>query len=305
MLAKVIKVLKSDNALQRTVLFINKTDYLRDAFKVLQNITHPQMYLKRNSGFKETIENEFKSYAEKLNEQGYLDVSHLMDPSALKSLDQYGTERLQTQNQISTETQDYGKKIWLRLSDLDKKLTSSHPLIQISTQEKILKILAAYFEKPAFLDYVLMTLSSNDEGTEKLTQSQLWHFDRDDHRVVKLFVYLTDVDQVEKGPFTLFSKPNSQTFPYNGINRYWTDEEIYSKLPVSELIQMKAPKLSAFLVCTDQCLHMGSRLKKGYHRLMTTSTYITLPASHPWAGSRVYEIDSKISEIQRLALQKI
>ena len=305
MLTKALNVLKSDNPLQRIILFVNKTEVLRDLFKGLQNTLHFNTYYKRNISFKNEISPDLKNYAEKLEQQGYVDVSALMDQSILKELESYGTSRLETKNQISTETQDYGKKIWLRLSDLDKKLSSSHPLLKISLQENILKILADYFKKPAFLDYVLMTLSSNDDGTEKLTQSQLWHYDRDDHRVVKLFVYLTDVDQLEKGPFTLFSKPSSQKFPFNGINRYWTDEEIYSKLPLSELIQMKAPKLSAFLVCTDQCLHMGSRIKKGHHRLMTTSTFITIPASHPWAGSRVYEVNTPISEIQRLALQKI
>ena len=70
-----------------------------------------------------------------------MDVSALMDQSILKELESYGTSRLETKNQISTETQDYGKKIWLRLSDLDKKLSSSHPLLKISLQENILKIL--------------------------------------------------------------------------------------------------------------------------------------------------------------------
>jgi hypothetical protein len=307
-LKKCYNVLTSDNAYTRIILFINKTEILRHIFKSLRILQNFPLYLKRKRAVI-TI-NSDKGEQQKidlhLNELvniGYTEVTELMDQNTLIKLVDYGNTRLKQSEDFDVDKQKFNKKIWKRLSDIDQKLDSGHPLVEVSLSTPILHLLNKYFNSPAFLDYTLLTLSTNENPEAPLTQSQLWHFDRDDLKVVKLFVYLSDVNNEDDGPFTLYNKADSQKIPFYLINKHWDDRFILDSVKLKPT-QFIKPKLSAFLVCTTECLHMGSRLKFNHHRLMTTSTYITLPTAHPWAASQNYEVVTPLNEIQRLALQK-
>jgi hypothetical protein len=303
-LQKVFRVLKSDEPIKRIILFFNKTDYLRSIFKWVQIALHFPLYLKRRKVAQMDLDSAKQKVRDDLHRQGYSSVTHFFSQKDLDDLKRYGEDRLGQQDQISVDTQKFKKKIWLRLSDLDENMSTSHPLMNVSLNQSILEILATYFNSAPFLDYTLLTLSTNESGLDTLEHSQQWHFDRDDYPVVKLFFYLSDVDSVANGPFTFFDKQTSKKFNYRLVNSYWSDETVLSQLPREKMRQMMAPKLSAFLVCTDKCLHMGSRVAKGQHRLMTTSTYFSQPSAHPWAGARQYRINSELSPLQRFAVEK-
>lgn len=66
-------------------------------------------------------------------------------------------------------------------------------------QDTVLNIANAYFGMYAKLRYynVWQTFATQSKARE----SQLWHFDREDNYILKLFVYLNDVDE-GAGPFT-------------------------------------------------------------------------------------------------------
>jgi hypothetical protein len=124
----------------------------------------------------------------------------------------------------------------------------------------------------------LLTLSKSTG--KDLSYSQLWHRDHDDTRVIKFFVYLTDVEDADDGPFTFIPRPQSDKLGFQ-LRSHLTDAEMATRIPLNAISQMKAPRLSAFMVDTARCLHMGSRLSPGHERLLYTATFISIPRLYP------------------------
>ena len=86
------------------------------------------------------------------------------------------------------------------------ELLGSHPVLDLGSvwarfalQDSILNVANAYFGMFTRLRYynVWHTFATESEARE----SQLWHFDREDHFILKVFVYFSDVDD-GSGPFT-------------------------------------------------------------------------------------------------------
>lgn len=80
-----------------------------------------------------------------------------------------------------------------------RKLTVDDIFIRFAIQKPILQIANAYFGMYTHLRYcnVWRTFATQAPARD----SQLWHRDRDDRLIVKVFVYLSDVDE-GAGPFT-------------------------------------------------------------------------------------------------------
>ena len=87
------------------------------------------------------------------------------------------------------------------LEMLGSELTfdSESTFARFALNNKLLNIANAYFGMYAKLRYynVWKTFASQSDARE----SQLWHFDREDNYILKLFLYLDDVDD-GAGPFT-------------------------------------------------------------------------------------------------------
>jgi len=130
---------------------------------------------------------------------------------------------------------------------------------------------------------VLLTLSKGTDAP--LSYSQLWHYDHDDTKTIKLFAYLTDVSDDDDGPFTFLPAQVSSRFGFS-IRSHRHDCEVLSHVRPHEVVKMTGPRLSTFMVETSRCLHMGSRLKLGHSRLLYTATFTSAPAIYPRNASR-------------------
>src|ERR1700704_6560114 len=75
---------------------------------------------------------------------------------------------------------------------------------------------------------------------------------------VKMFVYLTDVESEADGPFTFLPGQVSDRFGFS-LRSHRGDSEVVGKLSPNEPRAVIAPRLTAFMVETSRCLHMGSR----------------------------------------------
>ena len=147
-------------------------------------------------------------------------------------------------------------------------------------QEKILNIANAYFGMYCRLrDYnVWHTFTTSVAARE----SQLWHRDREDLLILKVFVYLNDVDE-GAGPFTYapgtHRKGRIQTQPEfhmeNGVKRS-VDEQMAKVVPAGDWI--KAIGKKGTIIFTDtHGYHKGGHAWRS-DRLMYTSMF-TSPAS--------------------------
>ena len=219
--------------------------------------------------------------ATQLKSDGYAIVTEIIDADAMNRLAIAAASKLDQARERSISQRESHKTFWTRLLDedfVDGKLPTSNPFVQFALQESVLELISAYYGELPRLDSVLLTWSRETKGP--LAYSQLWHRDHDDPRVVKLFVYLTDVETEEDGPFTFIPAPISRLAGFSFKSRR-TDADIARKIPGNAIRMLKAPRLSAFVVDTSRCLHMGSRMAPDHERLLYTATYIAVPRLYP------------------------
>lgn len=103
-------------------------------------------------------------------------------------------------------------------------------------------------------------------------QAENFHRDIDDWAFIKLFVYLTDVDE-DNGPH-IYVRRSAKAERANAIRRY-QDEEVETLFPRSDIVTMTGKAGSAFLENTFG-LHKGQPVREG-QRLIFQAVYSMLP----------------------------
>lgn len=239
----------------------------------------------------------------RLVQDGYARLENWFDRALLERVEVQFHEAARKRKERKI-TSNHPKDFWVRLSDEVPQgdLNEKHPLVQLATNPGMLRIAASYFKEAPYLEYVIATQSIYTG--EKLKVSQLWHQDRDDTKILKLFVYLSDVPDSESGPFTFYDRRWSKKIGNPWIMRHLPDQDVFKKAPESEKIEMKGPRFTAFLCDTNSCYHMGSRLAPNRQRLMFSALYTTLPSNYPWGGKSRIQLTSRagLSPLQTLSL---
>ncbi|HNU09408.1 MAG TPA: phytanoyl-CoA dioxygenase family protein, partial [Pyrinomonadaceae bacterium] len=93
-----------------------------------------------------------------------------------------------------------GKKTFnLELFGSEFSVDSADAFLRFALNEGFLRIANAYLKMTAKLRYYNVWLTFASSGSAR--ESQLWHFDREDRCILKMFLYLDEVDQ-GTGPFT-------------------------------------------------------------------------------------------------------
>ncbi len=177
------------------------------------------------------------------------------------------------------------KTIWNYLSDIryaGKKPDETDPLVQYALSPPILNVATSYLGEIPWLRYVILTESIYQPG--EATYSQKWHLDFDDARMLKLFVYLSDVRSPEDGPFRLINRDASAHVRNSFFRRHLSDEEVFSDVSHKDVVDMFGQRLSSFIVDTSRVYHCGSRMMQGHSRLLYTALYTGFPSIYPHAA---------------------
>jgi hypothetical protein len=225
-------------------------------------------------------------HSKELRERGHTVVTDIVEPVRMAALATAGSAKLLRAHSTDVRQHTQHKDFWVRLLDegmQEGALPIDSPFVDIALQPELLSIVGHVFGELPRLDYVLLTLSKSTE--KDLSYSQLWHRDHDDTSVIKLFVYLTDVKDINDGPFTFINGPQSDRLGFR-LRSHLTDAEIATRIPLEAITEVKAESLSAFMVDTKRCLHMGSRLSPGHERLLYTATFISVPRLFPEPPAR-------------------
>ena len=239
--------------------------------------------------------------ASNLVRDGYVIMNDVIDPQTLAALSAAGETKLARADEAAGHQVSEHKDFWVRLLDEDMQdgmLPVESPFVRFALQPAVVGVLGRVLGELPQLDYVLLTLSK-EKGTE-FAYSQLWHRDYDDVRTIKLFVYLTDVENESDGPFTFLPGPVSDRFGF-ALRSHRSDKEILKQAQANEMKSIVAPRLSTFMVETSRCLHMGSRLAPGHSRLLYTATFITVPRIYPEPPPR-FCLSGNESSIERCVL---
>lgn len=179
---------------------------------------------------------------------------------------------------------DRHKTIWNYLSDIryaGNKPDENDPLVKYALMRPILNVVASYLGEVPWLRYIILTESVYQPGG--VSYSQKWHLDFDDARMLKLFVYLSDVHAPEDGPFRMIGREATSRIRNSFFRRHLSDEEVFSRVSEKDVVDMFGPGLSSFVVDTSRVYHCGSRMMQGHSRLLYTALFTGFPSIYPEA----------------------
>jgi len=196
------------------------------------------------------------------------------------------SERLYTEHkkQALVRNKLLYKDIWdyiLEPATAMSKLDIDSPLIKYALADPVIRIVSNYLGELPWLRSTIITESRYKDAD--IHYSQKWHLDFDDVRMLKLFVYLSDVDTEEDGPFKVINRKKSSTIKNSFFHKHLKDEQI-ENYNENDVITMLGKKCTSFLVDTNKLYHCGSRIAEGHTRLLYTALYTVYPSIYP--GSR-------------------
>jgi hypothetical protein len=152
---------------------------------------------------------------------------------------------------------------------------------RFALQDSFLNIANAYFRMLVKLRYfnVWYTFATSGDARE----SQLWHFDREDNYILKVFLYLRDVDE-GSGPFTYAPETHRKGRNWGSLPEFSleegvrrsTDGQMAKIIPASKWIKAVGKK-GTIVFADTRGFHKGGEARTS-DRLMYTCMY-TSPAS--------------------------
>jgi len=185
------------------------------------------------------------------------------------------------------------------------------PWLRLGTCGPILNVVNAYRDEwTRLVDLDAWYTVPFAAGQERVA-SQRWHRDPEDHHVVKVFVYFSDVDR-DAGPFEYVAGSavrapkirqgalGSLRLPWNKRRRYPPQEHVDKRIAHSRVVTATGP-VGTMILCDTSGLHRGGFAKRT-PRVLTTHTYVSPQASTPRGFAVNGDIRAQLSEPGRFAL---
>ena len=220
----------------------------------------------------------------------------------LEDADRIIAEQRGARTKKSARYRSYFQNIWK-----DKDATRFPSFLNFLTSSDMLAVICNYLQTIPALSTTLPPgirfVESNaafDDRPDVAKDSQLFHTDYYSKPNVYVLVLLADTT-FEHGPWTFFPKSTSdrakQELGYwkRGKGYRMSDEEVYSVVDRSELIEFSAPRGTVLFIDSSACMHYGSRnsvkprfqLMLGYSGVCRTdfSEVIQKPNRYPLRSS--------------------
>ena len=184
----------------------------------------------------------------------------------------------------------------------DQMHNAESPLLRLALDKKLLEIVSLYLGMWPRLHAIgaWLNFPTSDEAKE----SQLWHRDPEDLKLIKVFIYLDDVD-AGRGPFCYI--PQTQPFgakasadPERTNRKRISDDEMRASVPPQDWLSCTGPAGTMILADTVG-FHRGGKPSAG-NRILITFTYTS---GTPFQGGSIRSdhVPAWAShEIQRYAL---
>lgn len=181
------------------------------------------------------------------------------------------TEDIRKKAEIKT-----GKTFLQYLWDVLPVIDFSNPFIEISLHDRILDIVNSYMQMYSRLYYLTLNVTAPVKEGEKAFASQLWHRDPEDKKMLKLFIYLNDVDE-DSGPFIYvpYSKYGLKwggVFPQRPPRGYYPPKGAVEKVIPPDAIRLMTAPAGTMIFCDTTGLHKGGYATKK-ERIMFTAGY--------------------------------
>jgi hypothetical protein len=167
-----------------------------------------------------------------------------------------------------------GSKTYLvHLIPFGHEFAADSPLLRVALDPKLLEIVSQYLGMWPRLHAISAWLNFPSEDEPQ--RSQLWHRDPEDLKIIKVFIYLVDVDE-DRGPFCYI--PETHPFgvgagrvPKHAEKKTVTDDEMRAAIPADDWMICTGPANTMVLADTVG-YHRGGKPRKG-NRILVTFTY--------------------------------
>src|SRR6187551_928105 len=129
-----------------------------------------------------------------------------------------------------------GKEFVVRLQSYGVELGPADPWFRAVSSRRLLDLAIAYLEMWSKLEYVDVWYSVPQAATAERISSQRWHRDYNDKHLLKVFLYLVDVDD-EMGPFQYVAGsqpggPYADAWGWQPLGQHYpTEEELEQRVP--------------------------------------------------------------------------
>ncbi len=169
--------------------------------------------------------------------------------------------------------------------------TPDSPWLRIGVSDAQLGIVNAYRGLQTSLFYMDNWFTQPYAGQDQRIASQRWHRDPEEQHVVKVFLYLSDVDE-DAGPFEYLqgSQPGNRLghlWPWGEEKAKPTDEEMAAAAPDGDRLTMTGPA-GTMIFCDTSGFHRGG-FAKTTPRVLSIWSYVS-----PEAENRSHRFDVEL-----------
>jgi hypothetical protein len=272
-----------------------------------------------NKAFQEnkpSLDNIQQRVLNDLKEKGiaFLSFDELMPAELLSNMEKEYVN-FETQSDVSQIITQYKtgleqdnpnyKQYNIRHTQHSKGYSSHDAIMQVALHQKLTDIVSTYFNEQALLRYVDFWYSiASGNKNNKREYSQNWHRDPEDLRMLKVFIYLNDVDE-RNGAFeyiTCSTRNNKfgNVFPYDNEHpdNYPEETELRKLIPAEHFVKGSGKK-GTVILCDTHGFHRGGYCIDGDRKLMTL---MYLRASLFMSNQYKLNDSNQLSAKQKLAL---
>jgi len=151
---------------------------------------------------------------------------------------------------------------------------STDDFLRLALSDEVLRIVCGYLGTFARLIHIEHWCNVATEGNDSF--SQRWHRDPDDKKLVKLFLYIRDVDG-DTGPFSFIpgsqnGGPHSRVYPQKTHESQYPPDGWVGKTFSGDQIRTCTGKAGTMILCNTSGFHKGGHPTKSL-RLLFTCAY--------------------------------
>lgn len=269
---------------------------VRGGSKQLKRQAVKRLYAGRHAGARrarQTLARELPAppFRDALEREAFVEWSGFVSPDMLTALQAEAAEAEAAQSR---------SKDFFELLSPGRPLRTSDASVRIALDPRLVAAVTAYFGEVPYLLSSELIRSRRTAASPAWKKSQLWHFDHNDTRVLKLFVYLNDVGD-NNGPFTYIPMhPAQARLPYLPVHK--SDAQITRHLGSNTERSITGAQGTTFLIDTARLLHRGSRIDNDTTRLVLIVTYTSFAQLVPRDNG--IEVDRPLSAIEQQLLRK-
>lgn len=155
--------------------------------------------------------------------------------------------------------------------------------LRLGISDRVLDVVNSYFGMWSKLTYVDLWYTPPAQPGVTRVSSQRWHRDYNDERLVKIFIYLDDVDE-ETGPLdyvpaSTLGGEYANEWPWRPVSNdlYPPQDEFEERIPKSAQVALTGPA-GAMAFCNTSGFHRGGYVTGSKPRVMAVYNYSS-PAS--------------------------